>query len=108
MKKKERKSSKEWVANNWDNWHTNMQKWFTQDLIDTIPMEFVPGGNHDAVLGEMSSVHGKKYTSERKKNARDSIGIGGVRKTLMKETRKSLWVNEKVKRSEKYRVGKSV
>jgi len=75
-------SIKEWLGENWNDWHASRPGWLTEELIKRIPGRLLPGGGDAGVLEEIGDEDGgerEKFLSGR--NRRGSV-IGAIELAL--------------------------
>ena len=50
---------KEWLGENWNDWHASRPGWLTEELTAQIPGRLLPGGEDEGALGEIEMSEGE-------------------------------------------------
>jgi len=62
---------KDWLSGVWNELHQTKPKWFGNDVVRKIPLDFIPHSNHESIREEM----GKENITERAKRRRSSATV---------------------------------
>ena len=65
------------MAKNWNEWHSRRPAWFTEDIVSKIPIDFIPGGTEEGVLGELDDIKRMSLFNSRKEHAAPIFEILG-------------------------------
>ena len=64
---------KQWLGENWNDWHVSRPGWLTGELIGRIPGRFLPGGEDGDVLGEIEVGEERELFMAGQKGRRKSL-----------------------------------
>ena len=67
---------KEWLAEVWDELHHTKPVWFTEEAVESVPLDLIPHSNHDSVREEMGTVRVLR-NSRLSRIARATMGVRG-------------------------------
>ena len=75
---------REWLSVKWEEWYSSKPSFFTESLINRIPLDLIPGGGEDAVLDELDELSRNRFTSLREITCSTRISVErAVRSSLL-------------------------